>query len=325
MSGKVGNSYEDLQVKICELELLNKELLLQQQEATLDFSWSGNLGHWYWNVETDSVVFHPLKVTTLGYSTEKLPDQVSFQFFTDKLHPDDYEKTMQAMRDHLQGKSPVYEIEYRILAKDGSWKWFYDRGKVTQRGEDGRPIFLAGIVFDITKAKERERGLVEQNSALLREVGTDPLTNIPNRRAVLGELQRKMQLADMQKTSLTVGMFDIDHFKRINDSKGHVYGDSVLKKIADLLHTKLRGMDTVGRYGGEEFMVVFFGAHQEGAFAVAERIRRQIEQLDFGDGVKVTLSGGLQEYAFQEIVELIDQADKNLYKAKEQGRNRIVV
>ena len=134
------HTFEQLIERIAEIETLNKELLEEKaQENRLDFAWTGNLGHWYWNVKTNSVVFNELKVTTLGYSVEDLPQTVNYQFFTDKLHPDDYQNTMNAMIFHLQGRASVYETEYRIQAKDKSWKWYYDRGKITQRDIDGNP------------------------------------------------------------------------------------------------------------------------------------------------------------------------------------------
>ena len=113
--------------------MLNKELLSQkEQENRLNFAWSGNLGHWYWNMKTNPVVFNKLKATTLGYTLEEIPEKVNYLFFTEKLHPDDYQNTMDAMILHMEGKANVYETEYRIQAKDKSWKWFYDRGKITQ-------------------------------------------------------------------------------------------------------------------------------------------------------------------------------------------------
>ena len=98
----------------------------------LEYAWSGNLGHWYWNIKTNTVTFNPLKVTALGYDRDEIPDQVSYQFFTDKIHPEDYQKTMDAMMAHLYGKAGVYEVEYRIRAKNGEYRWYYDRGRITQ-------------------------------------------------------------------------------------------------------------------------------------------------------------------------------------------------
>ena len=82
---------EQLIERIIELEMLNKELLKEkEQENRLDFAWYGNLGHWYWNLVTNSVVFNKLKVTTLGYTMDEVPKKVNYQFFTEKLHPDDF-------------------------------------------------------------------------------------------------------------------------------------------------------------------------------------------------------------------------------------------
>jgi PAS domain-containing protein len=108
-------SREQLLELIEELNALNKQLLIEkEQEDRLDFAWTGNLGHWYFNIKTNSVVFNPMKAEAMGYSIEELPEKVPYQFFTDKIHPEDYEATMEAMRQNMYGKSEVYEVEYRI-------------------------------------------------------------------------------------------------------------------------------------------------------------------------------------------------------------------
>jgi len=118
-------SREKLIERIDELTLLSAQLLRERnQESRLDYDWTGNLGHWYWNIKTNSVTFNPLKVTTLGYELPEDGSPVPYQFFTEKLHPDDYEPTMNAMRDHLSGTIHVYEVEYRIQAVDGTWPGF---------------------------------------------------------------------------------------------------------------------------------------------------------------------------------------------------------
>ncbi len=143
-------------------ELLSRDRFIEiyeeekEKELDLAFAWTGNLGHWYWDVQANIVKFNKKKATALGYSDDEIPDNVGFQWFTEKLHPDDYEYVMQNMRDHLYNNSAMYEVEYRIKAKNGDWKWYHDRGKVTRRTDKGEPIFLAGIVFDITEKKEVE-------------------------------------------------------------------------------------------------------------------------------------------------------------------------
>lgn len=310
---------------IDELEILNKHLLSEkEQEARLDFAWTGNLGHWYFNIKTGHAVFNPLKVAALGYTMEELPKKISYKFFTDKLHPDDYENTMNAMRRNLEGKTDVYECEYRIQAKDGSWKWFYDRGKVTQRDTKGKPEFAVGIVFDITEKKEKEQSLENKNKVLEEQSITDPLTGIKDRGAITKELEARINQTIEYKFDLSIAMFDIDKFKVINDTKGHVFGDKVIKTVANIISDNIRDLDSVGRYGGEEFIVIFPNTNKEKAYFVCERIRKTIEDFDFDDEVKATISGGVTHYNNEDILEFIDKADKNLYEAKNSGRNKIL-
>ena len=312
--------------RIDELEMLNKELLTQkEQEVRLDFAWSGNLGHWYLNLKTGKIVFNPLKVTALGYRSDELPEQISYSFFTDKLHPNDYAVVMAAMRQNMEGKADVYECEYRIQARDGSWKWFYDRGKVTQRDAAGKAEFAAGIVFDITEKKERALQLEHENKLLEAENVTDALTRIKNRRAVLAQLESWIHEVRHNSQPISIAMFDIDRFKTVNDSKGHVFGDQVLQVTANIIAGNIRVQDVVGRYGGEEFLVVFPNTDQASAGLVCERIRARIEAYPFAEGLKITISGGIAEYRGEAVTAFIDRADQKLYQAKESGRNRIVV
>lgn len=304
--------------------MLNNELLSEKEkEDRLDFAWTGNLGHWYFNIKTGNVFFNPLKVMRLGYSMDELSENTSYQFFTDKLHPDDYMATMDAMIRNMNGEAEVYECEYRIQAKDGSWKWFYDRGKVTQRDDDGKPIFAAGIVFDITEKKEKEKALETRNKSLEKTSVADALTGIKNRGAIIEELKLRIDHAQESGSPISIVMFDVDNFKIINDTKGHVYGDMVLKEIADAISGSIRGLDAIGRYGGEEFLLILPNSNLESARLVSERIRARIEGLEFNDGTKVTLSGGVALYQAEDIVDFIDRADNNLYKAKRSGKNRI--
>ncbi|MGE5676722.1 MAG: diguanylate cyclase [Pseudomonadota bacterium] len=316
---------EQLLSRIEELEMLKHELLGEKEaETKLDFAWAGNLGHWYWNIKTDSVVFNPLKVTTLGYTLEELPETVGYSFFTGLLHPEDYQDTMDAMLRHMKGEKSVYEAEYRIQTKDKKWKWFYDRGKITHRGSSGEPLFASGIVFDITKRKEQELSLKKKNAILQLNSETDVLTGIRNRRAIMDILADRLLEAGINKSPLSVALFDIDRFKLINDTKGHIYGDKVLKDVAGIIERSLREMDSVGRYGGEEFLLIFPNTDKTNGILVADRVRKNIESFDFADGLQVTVSGGVKEFHGEEYTALIEEADKNLYAAKALGRNRVI-
>jgi diguanylate cyclase len=319
-------SREKLIERILELEVLNSELLRERAlETRLEYSWSGNLGHWYWNVKTNAVTFNPLKITTLGYDISEIPEKVDYQFFTEKLHPEDYDKTMEAMLNHLTGKSNVYEIEYRIKCKDGSYKWYYDRGKITKYDEEGKPQLLAGIVFDITDSKVIQSELESKNKVLAELSAIDELTQIPNYRTLIRFLESEILMVDRTKKPLSIAIFDIDDFKVINDTRGHQIGNEVLIEIAKIISKSIRDTDLAGRFGGEEFMVIFTNANIMTASKIAERIRLSIENHIFSDDLKLTISGGLREYLGEDIDRFINSADKNLLEAKRRGKNLIIV
>lgn len=163
-----GRTREELLEELQHTRSMLEHFFLENEEQ-INFSWTGNLGHWYWDVKNNEVRFNDLKALALGYTKEELPEKIDYQFFTDKLHPDDYEGVMQNMRDHMMGLTEVYEVEYRIRTKEGRWKWFYDRGKVTRRAADGKPLFLAGIVFDITLQKQRDPEKVARYAKMINE------------------------------------------------------------------------------------------------------------------------------------------------------------
>ena len=316
---------EQLVERIKSYERLNRELLKEkEQETKLEYAWSGNLGHWYWDIKTNSVTFNPLKVITLGYTLDKIPEPITYQFFTDKLHPEDYPKTMHAMLDHLHGNSNIYEVEYRIQTKNGQYKWYYDRGKITQYDNTGKPVFLAGIVFDITEKKMIQLELENKNQILAEMSSIDGLTKISNHRTLLEQL--KSVIAETGRTSspLSIAIFDIDDFKKVNDSKGHVYGDQVLVDVASIMKKSIRVSDFAGRYGGEEFMVIFPNTTLSVASKISERIRQSVEDYNFVDGLRITISGGVSQYNNEAITEFVHSADTKLYKAKRNGKNQIV-
>jgi len=315
----------ELLQKVRELELLTQQLLKEQEEESrLGYAWSGDLGHWYWNIQTNSVVFNTKKIQAMGYDRSELPERVTYQFFTDRLHPDDYERTMAAMKSHMRSEAKVYEVEYRIKAKNGEWIWFYDRGKITQWDSDGKPLFAAGIVFDISEQKARETILTEHNRLLSEDARTDSLTGILNRKAILADLNGQMMESSTQKKPVSVVLVDIDHFKSINDTYGHVTGDMVLKEVTQAIRDVLRDRDSIGRYGGEEFLVILPETDLNQAIRAGERIRREIASREFSCSCPVTISGGVQTYQGEDLMDLIHSADQKLYQAKQGGRNRMI-
>lgn len=163
------NKVENLEKEIKSLaDRLRRESWVRSEldsfEEKLEFAWAGNLGRWEWNVKTGEVLYNKKKIEALGYKEGEINPKV--YDFTAMLHPDDYEATMNNMREHLSGIRPAYEVEYRIRTKDGNYKWFYDRGNIVERDTEGKPARLIGIVFDITERKEKENTLREANEKL---------------------------------------------------------------------------------------------------------------------------------------------------------------
>lgn len=116
---------------------------------------AGKLAWWRWDVPTGKVICHPYKAEMIGYKPDEIPTDV--YEFTKMIHPDEYPAAMQAMRDHLGGKKPDYTVEYRIKTKTGGWKWLLDKGEITERSPDGKPLKVTGVVFDISERKKIEQ------------------------------------------------------------------------------------------------------------------------------------------------------------------------
>lgn len=167
------------------------------------------------------------------------------------------------------------------------------------------------------------KALAVQNNILKELSALDDLTHMSNQRTLVSFLRSELKEVTTIKTPLCIAMFDIDDFKRINDSKGHIYGNTVLTHLAEIIQNNIRGTDLAGRFGGDEFMVIFKNTDLKVAQGMAERIRHIVEETVFADGLRITISGGIKQYDSETIMDLIHFADMNLYKAKGHGKNRI--
>jgi two-component system cell cycle response regulator len=165
---------------------------------------------------------------------------------------------------------------------------------------------------------------------LERLANFDSLTGLYNRRAILGKLHELINRANRYKENFSLIMLDIDHFKGVNDRYGHLTGDEVLEKVAALIRRNIRDTDIVGRYGGEEFIIILPQTNLSPAWVAAERIRSIIEKAEMKDLVgnvfAITVSQGLAGWEWGEDADsLVSRADEALYKAKGKGRNRVQI
>ncbi|MQC16700.1 MAG: GGDEF domain-containing protein [Chloroflexi bacterium] len=200
------------------------------------------------------------------------------------------------------------------------------------------------LMLNQRAAAQREASL-ERAAAQLREVSaeldrlarTDGLTGVANRRALFEMMGIEFRRSRRYERDLSVLMLDLDQFKQVNDRWGHPFGDQALQDIAHLVQGNIRESDILGRYGGEEFVVILPEANAEQAVTVAEKLRRAVESHDFRtvdlpspgqSPVRITISIGVASTPVaedQDEVELFSRADRALYEAKRAGRNRVVL
>ncbi|MFZ3171395.1 MAG: diguanylate cyclase [Carboxydocellales bacterium] len=177
--------------------------------------------------------------------------------------------------------------------------------------------------------------LLEKNRLLEKLATTDPLTHVYNRRFILERLPNEMAQASRYGEQLSTIMLDLDHFKRVNDTYGHSIGDQALLEVVEAINLTIRKADIMGRWGGEEFIIICPNTGKAAAVALAERIRQRVEEVDFvtneGAQIPLTVSIGVAEYypknskSYLSSDDMINRADKALYQAKNSGRNKVVV
>ncbi len=198
----------------------------------------------------------------------------------------------------------------------------------SQKLSDGDKIQISSVTI-FKFAFEDETGHIFQEEFYKMAI-LDPVTNIHNKRFFISRLKEEFSLSKRNKTNLSILMIDIDFFKKVNDTYGHLAGDMILNQLAKIFKTMLRSEDILARYGGEEFIIALRSTNREGALILAERIRKKVEetQLVFEDQkISITISIGVASLDegcdHKDIDAIIKDADTKLYTSKENGRNKV--
>lgn len=235
--------------------------------------------------------------------------------FSDVTYKEDLNESQVIFEAALSGESDEYTFSKRFVTKSGNFVNANVHGRII-RDQSGKPLFLVSQIQDITEQVERENNL-EKLAA------RDSLTGLYNRRSLDRILREAFESASSQNQSFSVIMFDLDHFKNLNDEFGHSVGDTVLQQVSILTQEQCGADEEIARYGGEEFAIVC-SHHADEAYDLAERIRRSIEVYRW-DNRPITASFGVAELSSQTRsgLEVLKSADKALYQAKGQGRNRV--
>jgi len=204
-------------------------------------------------------------------------------------------------------------------------------GLIRQRDHAVEQLEIQNRVLE-SLVSERTRELEDKNRQLERLATRDPLTGLYNRRYIEGKLDEETARARRYGPPLSVVVLDLDDFKKVNDTLGHAVGDEVLVAVASRLRQDVRQVDVVGRMGGEEFIVILPNTPATSAIVMGERIRSQVSQLDSvlkadGSPLRMTISGGISQFRKDDASpkEMLERADRVLYQAKREGKNRIVV
>ncbi len=263
----------------------------------------------------------------LGYHPEELIGKNPFDFY----HPDDF-SAIQQSHSNVRDTSSDDLIVYRFMHKDGNYIWLETTFKRIKRvTSESDEIITASR--DITVRMQIEEELLKANDKLQQISVLDGLTDIPNRRGFDQRIEEEWQRALRNVSTISLIMFDVDYFKRYNDMYGHHLGDECLKKIAKTAQSTLnRPTDYMARYGGEEFAVILPDTDHDGATLVAELIRQAVERLSIPHSNSkimpiVSISAGVATIAPSKetkYLQLIISADEALYRAKQEGRNRVL-
>lgn len=276
-------------------------------------------GLWDWNLLSDEVFFSPQLNRMLGYGPHEMGSTLAS--WSNNIHPADASRVHRSMQEHLQGLRERYEAEYRLRNRNGHYLWVHDRGRVCERDAQGTPTRVVGMVQNITDRKHAEQALHLQASH-------DALTGLRNRRECERILQQQLQWCQRQQVSLGLCLFDLDHFKDVNDRFGHKAGDQVLCKVAQEVKAYVRPTDYLFRWGGEEFLLISAGMHDDKMLAHAQRLRERLQALDWPEvpgleGISGSFGVAMFPVHGQQIDELFLAADSALYRAKANGRNRV--
>ncbi len=304
-------------------EIENEKKVKEQKERLENVIESARLGTWEWDVQTNEVILNERSAEIIGYSLSELVP-VRNQTWIDIAHHEDLKKSYALLKQHFTGESEYFEFESRMKHKNGSWVWVLNRGKVIEWNKEGKPHRMFGIYMDVTEKRTMYEKIQELSIR-------DPLTNLYNRRYIFERLETIVSEYIRERKNFTVSIIDIDLFKNVNDKYGHQAGDLILKEFAEIISSNLRPYDLTGRYGGEEFIIISMNVNKEQTGSKIEYILNIIRNRKFvynENEIGFTFSCGISESFELDNVSvdiLIETADKRLYKAKNTGRNKIVI
>jgi diguanylate cyclase (GGDEF)-like protein/PAS domain S-box-containing protein len=305
---------------ITERKVIERALRESEERYSLA-SLAANDGLWDWNVVTNDVLFSNRWKSLLGFEEHEICNSIDEWF--GRIHPDDLESVKISINSHLEGMTDHFENEHRMLHKDGTFRWILSRG-IAVRDDQGKPYRMIGSQTDISIRKNAE----EQ---LLKDAFHDGLTGLPNRSLFIDRLDHALKRNKRNRNVSSAVLFlDLDRFKVVNDSLGHMAGDILLIEIARRIEGCVRPGDTVARLGGDEFVVLCEDIKDiEVAKGVAERIQSALSLPVKLEGTEIfpTASIGIAmtTMGYNKPEDVLRDADITMYQAKTSGKAQYAV
>lgn len=298
--------------------------LESEQKRLRNIIEGAQMGTWEWNIQTGEMIVNERWAGILGYKLDELGPLNKNTLMQKLVHQEDLKKSDEMVRKHIAGEVDCYDLECRMRHKDQHWVWVHDRGKVIEWSPDGKPLMMFGTKTDITERKALEDRIIQISIR-------DSLTGVYNRRYVFERLDEIFAEHARRGRQFSISILDIDHFKSVNDTYGHQAGDYILKEFADIVNASIRPYDILGRYGGEEFIIVSVNSSALDTITLVDRIMSTVRkrvflyhdiaiQFRFSCGMADSAEFPPGELTIEKMVEL---ADRRLYAAKEGGRDRL--
>ena len=299
----------------------NKEYLSQNQERYSLAMQASNDGLWDWDLKTNKILYSERWKEMLGFNDDEISDTADE--WLSRVHPEDHDRVRASIDAYLEGTTSNFEIEYRIRHFSDNYLWMMARG-LAIRTSDGRATRFAGSQTDVSERKSNEEQMI--HDAL-----HDTLTSIPNRTLLLDRIRQSLvRRKRYPKTSFAIIFIDLDRFRLVNESLGHIHGDELLQLISARLKETIPIGDTVARLGGDEFSILLQDINSvRDVEVIAKDIQNLFSKPFFLGDREVFASASMgiahSDNDYKTPEEILRDAELAMYRAKREGKSQSIV